>query len=408
MGKNSERLVPQRSVPRLVHLVASTVASFLGAFAGLVAVLVLLHRFAPAAADAVSITGALLGFLCGGSVGMFCVRAVLGAMDPPAPPDQVAPRAFEAALAELNKPRAGRRTEFWPMLLGSLAIFVALGGLAAGIGRLVLLTAVLGFHEAGHLVAMRAFGYRDARILFIPFLGAVTTGSRENVPGEQRAIVLLAGPVPGLLLGFSLFLLGATHDPVVRQAAGLLIAINAFNLLPLGALDGGKLLDVLLFSRGPLLRAVFAIATSALLGWFAYNRHAWLLLAVAWLGIGAAQNSYKAALAARRLGAREALPQSLEGASPEFLRQLFDLAYLVTPPLLRRSSRGAAANARAMREVHAQAVQRPASLPASALMLSAYVALFALCTVAWSHRHSAPASRHSARAVAAVRNADSR
>jgi hypothetical protein len=36
-----------------------------------------------------------------------------------------------------------------------------------------------------------------------------------------------------------------------------------------GALHGGKLLDVMLFSRGPVLRAVFALVNSTRLGWFA-------------------------------------------------------------------------------------------------------------------------------------------
>jgi Zn-dependent protease len=287
---------------------------------------------------------------------------------------------------------------------------MALGGLSGGVGRLVLLTAVLALHEAGHLVAMRAFGYRDTRILFIPFLGAVTTGSQENVPGERRAIVLLAGPVPGLLLGFALSLIGATHDPVIRHAAGLLVAINAFNLLPLGALDGGKLLDVLLFSRGPLLRGAFTMASSTLLALFAYNRHAWLLLAVAWVGIGAAQRTYKIAQAARGLSERGALPLCLADASPEFVRELFDAAYFkVVPPLLRSSSRGvSAATANAMRDIHAQAVQRPASLPASVLMLTGYVAIFAVCTVAWLHRHSDLPMRRSSAAVATVPEIESR
>ena len=398
-----------RRVPRLVYLVTSSVVCFFGAVGGLIGVIALLAKFAPGAPDQQTIPAALLGFIAGGGVGMFCVRAALGAMEPPEAQGPVDASAFEAAFAELQKPLGERRSDFWPMLLGSLAIFLVLGGLSGGVGRLVLLTAVLGFHEAGHLVAMRAFGYRDTRILFIPFLGAVTTGKEENVPGERRAVVLLAGPLPGLLLGFILFALGAGRDPVVRHAAALLVGINAFNLLPLGALDGGKLLDVLLFSRGPVLRGAFTMASSVLLGLLAYNLHAWVLFGVAWLGIGAAQRNYKIALAARRLGQREALPQSLVGASRDYLRQLFEMADAVIPPSIRGTSRSAALSARAMRDIHAQAVQRPASLPASVLVLTGYIALFAFCIVTWAHRHSEQtARRHSAHAVAAVSEPESR
>jgi Zn-dependent protease len=299
---------------------------------------------------------------------------------------------FEAALEALNQPLAAAGgAHFWPLLLGSLAIFVAVGGISTGVTGLSLLSAVLALHEAGHLVAMRAFGYRDTRILFIPFLGAVTTGTQHDVPGEQRAVVLLAGPMPGLLLGVALSLSGVTHDPLFRHAAGLLIGINAFNLLPLSVLDGGKLLEVLLFSRGPWLHAGFSFVTCTLLGLVAYKLHAWTLLAVAGVGLASAQRTLKVAYAARGLRERFVFPASLTGASPELLHALFDAAYVeVIPPVLKRAGSArtlAKACAAAMREIHAQAAQRTASLPASVAILSGYVALFAFFAATWLRRH---------------------
>jgi hypothetical protein len=178
--ENAERAMYRRKVPRFVHLVAYTVFGFLGVFGGLISAIVLLSQFAPEWQNERNIPCTVLGTVGGGFLGVFSVRAVLGAMEPPGSITEVDPRVFEATLAELKKPPGKSRTEFWPLLLGSLAIFMALGGLSGGVGRLVLLTAVLALHEAGHLVAMRAFGYRDTRILFIPFLGAVTTGSQAS------------------------------------------------------------------------------------------------------------------------------------------------------------------------------------------------------------------------------------
>jgi hypothetical protein len=99
------------------------------------------------------------------------------------------------------------------------------------------------------------------------------------------------------------------------------------------------------------------------------------------------------------LGERSAIQQALADASPEFVRELFDAAYVkVVPPLVKRSSRRlAAVTANAMRDIHAQAVQRPASLPASALLLTGYVAIFAVCIMTWLHRRSdVPMSQSSA------------
>ncbi len=45
---------------------------------------------------------------------------------------------------------------------------------------------------------MRACGYRDMSIFFIPFFGAAIARSAKEMPVWKQAIVLLAGPMPGL------------------------------------------------------------------------------------------------------------------------------------------------------------------------------------------------------------------
>lgn len=165
---------------------------------------------------------------------------------------------FQAVIEQLRKPpqthgKAGR------MLLISLAAFVVVG-FALGqrsIGGVLTLVGVLFLHELGHAVAMRLFGYRDVRILFIPFFGAVATGFNRSVPVWQRTVVLLAGPVPGLLLGLALQRTGAVSgDSLMSPLVTMLIGINAFNLLPVEPLDGGRLVGLLVFGRMPRLRAV--------------------------------------------------------------------------------------------------------------------------------------------------------
>jgi Zn-dependent protease len=172
-------------------------------------------------------------------------------------------------------------------LVATLGLFLVMQGGSDGIGNAAMVAGVLLFHEVGHLVAMRLFGYRDTKIFFLPFFGAITSG--EQPVGQarwQEALVLLMGPLPGILLGAAL--LGATFvapTPSVSKLALYLVLINAFNLLPLAGLDGGQLWRHVLFSRqrhvevGFLMVSGFALTTLALyLKW-------WLLVVFGFLGL---------------------------------------------------------------------------------------------------------------------------
>ena len=66
---------------------------------------------------------------------------------------------------------------------------------------LLVLVGVLVIHEMGHFIAMRHFGYKDVHMFFIPLIGAYVTGEKEEISQRQRCIVILAGPLPGILFG---------------------------------------------------------------------------------------------------------------------------------------------------------------------------------------------------------------
>ena len=138
----------------------------------------------------------------------------------------------------------------------------------------VLFVVVL-FHELGHLLAMRAFGYSNTSILFLPGLGALTAGEKENSSPYQRLIVYLAGPVPGILLS-GILLYAAIYYLKLPTQPGLTAALfqsgwlsafaiaslffNYFNLLPVFPLDGGRVVGMLAFSRLPRGSFVFTLA----------------------------------------------------------------------------------------------------------------------------------------------------
>ncbi len=163
-------------------------------------------------------------------------------------------------LAELEKQQ--RRSPSWKRNLSTLAVslvlFWALGLLRFGGSQLGLLVVVLAIHEAGHLIAMRWFGYRDLRMIFIPLVGAAAIGKKTQAPSWQRAIIALAGPVPGILVGTALFTMWLYWDSqLLAYAANLFLFLNLFNLLPIFPLDGGHFFRDVVFCRTRLLEVLF-------------------------------------------------------------------------------------------------------------------------------------------------------
>lgn len=181
--------------------------------------------------------------------------------------DAAAGSRYPDVMAEVQRLQRGgsSKTSALLILLVSIGLFVGIGGrsLVAGDGwqSLLLLVPILFFHEAGHWLAMRYFGYRNLKMFFIPFFGAAVTGQHYNVPGWKKAVVSLMGPLPGIGLGAVLGVAGLIiHQPLMLKAAMLTLLLNGFNLLPFLPLDGGWVLEAILFSRHAVLDLIFRIA----------------------------------------------------------------------------------------------------------------------------------------------------
>lgn len=187
---------------------------------------------------------------------------------------KVVPVEAEIASYELLSAMNGRRTlrkgGKFLLLLVTAGMFFLSFGWKLSIQSVSILLLVVFFHELGHIAAMKFFGYRDLKILFVPFLGAVALGRQKNVPTHQKVIVALAGPIPGLLLGICLYAFFGTaateKDSILLETTWALIGLNFFNLLPVMPLDGGQVLHALVFSRLPSLEAIFGIGGGLLLG----------------------------------------------------------------------------------------------------------------------------------------------
>jgi Zn-dependent protease len=186
---------------------------------------------------------------------------------PPAPAPSAPPYEhedeFQRTMEHLRTQRAKPGPSPALMLVLSMAAFVLMQGGADKPFNLAVLVGVLLFHELGHWVAMRALGWQDLRMFFIPFFGAAVSGRPPRAASWKEGVVLLAGPVPGLLLGLGLVLaVRGGVDARLGAIASSLLAINLFNLLPLTALDGGGVVRLTLFQRHRHLETLFSVCAA--------------------------------------------------------------------------------------------------------------------------------------------------
>ena len=218
---------------------------------------------------------------------------------PPAPPDLLTTQVIQA----LEQPKPEHTWMQSALLLGiTLALFAFAGFFQNTVTDLVLLVAILLFHESGHYLGMRLFNYQDVKMFFIPFFGAAVSGRSTSVEGWKEAIVLLLGPLPGIVLGLVLGLVCFFYDSAVLRAASTwLLAINGFNLLPLLPLDGGRIMHLIVFSRQRHLEALFRVVAAALLGLFAWAASAWVLAIPAFFLLAGTRAQFKLSKLARQL-----------------------------------------------------------------------------------------------------------
>ena len=194
------------------------------------------------------------------------------------------------AITQLSVPPEVSRPSLW-VTAGTLMPFVVILKLMTGwpweMTILVVLLVVI--HEAGHLIAKKAFGYTDLQLFFIPFIGAAVSGRKDDASQVQRAIVALAGPVPSVIVSASYLIacyrgMIEPHDLAMRISVVALI-INGFNLIPLGPLDGGQFFSAIFFWRWPWMDTackILAIAALVFIGigspWVSFVIAAFILM----------------------------------------------------------------------------------------------------------------------------------
>lgn len=149
------------------------------------------------------------------------------------------------------------------LMVGSLVLFaLALGWRLSPLAAAIII-AVLVFHECGHLLGMKLFGFRDTQLLFIPFLGGAAVGfDAKLLKAWQYLVVLFLGPLPGLFIGIALLTSGLAESGWQHELALMLVFLNGFNLLPILPLDGGQIMDTAFVVRFPSLKVFFSAASA--------------------------------------------------------------------------------------------------------------------------------------------------
>jgi|JI9StandDraft_1071089.scaffolds.fasta_scaffold03463_2 stage IV sporulation protein FB len=161
-------------------------------------------------------------------------------------------------------------------------------------------------HELGHFIAMKIFHYQDVRMFFIPFIGAFVKGEKEEISQRQNSIILLAGPLPGIIIGFFLLAVGFIYSKNDLSLAGLIfLFLNLFNLIPFSPFDGGRLIETIFFNKKEFLQIFFLAISSIGVAIIAILTESYILLIFPFLLIFQVLNLFKFSKIRSALEARE-------------------------------------------------------------------------------------------------------
>lgn len=137
---------------------------------------------------------------------------------------------------------------------------------------ILFLVIVILIHELGHFVMMKVFKYKDVQMMFVPFMGAFVKGTPRAKNQTHSMLVLLGGPLPGILIGIVLLFLNKTYQlEWLGELAFLFLFLNSLNLIPLDPLDGGQLLKLLINKKQERFQLVFSFISSIIMilaGWY--------------------------------------------------------------------------------------------------------------------------------------------
>lgn len=155
------------------------------------------------------------------------------------------------------------------------------------IAYIATLLLVLIIHEMGHFLLMKLFNYNNVKIFIVPLLGAFTSGKKQHVSQWQLSLIILGGPVPGIVIGCILFWMNKElNNETLKVLYETFLFINLLNCLPFYPLDGGRLVETMFFKNSFVARMVFGIISIiALLVLFFTSFSPFLLIIPIFIGL---------------------------------------------------------------------------------------------------------------------------
>ena len=139
--------------------------------------------------------------------------------------------------------------KYFPLLLktgGTMILSVGVYAMFWGFWWAVGFVFLLMIHECGHLLAAKRCGLKVGAPVFIPFLGAIIALKEAPRNAWIESVVGIGGPIlgsVGALLCQGLYL--ATGNLMFQSLAYTGFFLNLFNLMPIGFLDGGRIVTAL-------------------------------------------------------------------------------------------------------------------------------------------------------------------
>jgi Zn-dependent protease len=127
-------------------------------------------------------------------------------------------------------------------MLISIWVYATVFGWRFAVGFVLLMFV----HECGHLLVAKKFGLPVSAPVFIPFMGAFILLKEQPRNAWMEACVGIGGPILGSLGALTCNSLGEAFDsPLLMVLALSGYTLNLFNLVPVGFLDGGRIVTAL-------------------------------------------------------------------------------------------------------------------------------------------------------------------
>ena len=121
--------------------------------------------------------------------------------------------------------------------LSFLVFAIGFGDWRFGLGFVLLILV----HELGHVAEAKRQGLPVSLPTFIPFIGAYVTIERAGLTPWRNALISLAGPLFGGAAAAVVWAIGSSQGSTqLVVLANIAFLLNAFNMLPIGFLDGGQ------------------------------------------------------------------------------------------------------------------------------------------------------------------------